>query len=179
KSYLGENMKSAKALGAAFLAGFAAMCSQSALALDSGWYAGFGVGLSMADVDNDRIKDGLLQQGLATTSISDDERDVGYKIFGGYKINRHFAVEGGYFDLGKFGFTANTSPPGTVSGSIKLSGFNLDGLGILPLSEKFSAFGRIGVQYAKAKDSISGNTLASSAANENPSKSSTNYKAGV
>jgi OOP family OmpA-OmpF porin len=172
-------MKSAKALGAAFLAGFAAMSSQSAVALDSGWYAGLGVGLSMTEIDNDRIKAGLLQQGLTTTSISDDERDVGYKIFGGYKINRHFAVEGGYFDLGKFSYTANTSPPGTVSGSIKLSGFNIDGLGILPLSEKFSAFGRIGVQYAKAKDSISGNTLASSAANESPSKSSTNYKAGV
>jgi len=38
-------------------------------------------------------------------------------------------VEGGYFNLGKFGFTASTTPAGTLTGTIKLQGVNLDAVG--------------------------------------------------
>ena len=171
-------MNSAKALGAACLVGFAAMNSQSAVAFDSGWYGGLGVGLTMSNIDDGRITSGLRGQGLTVTSINDDERDIGYKAFGGYKFTPNFALEGGYFDLGKFSYSATTSPAGTSNGSTKLSGFNVDAVGILPLTDKFSAFGRIGAQYAKAKDSFSGNGAASFA-NSSPSKGAANYKLGA
>ncbi len=158
--------------------GFAAMNCQPAVAADSGWYGGLGIGQSRAKIDDERITSGLLGSGLAVTSISDDDRDIGYKVFGGLKFNRNFALEAGYFNLGKFGFTATTSPAGTLTGNIKLSGFNLDALGILPLSDNFSAFGRIGVQYAQAKDSFAG-TGAVAVANPDPSKGAANYKAGL
>src|SRR5205085_12419688 len=61
-----------------------------------------------------------------------------------YKFNRNFAVEGGYFNLGKFGFTAHTSPAGTLEGSAKFQGANVDAVGILPLGGNFSAFARAG-----------------------------------
>ena len=32
-------------------------------------------------------------------------------------VQKNFALEAGYFDLGKFGFTATTVPAGTLSGS--------------------------------------------------------------
>jgi OmpA-OmpF porin, OOP family len=171
-------MKSAKALGTACLVGFAAMNSQPVVAADSGWYVGAGIGQSKAKIDDARITSGLLGAGLTTTSMTEDKHDTAYKIFGGYKFNRNFALEGGYFNLGQFGFTSTTNPAGTLTGKIKAQGLNFDAVGILPITERFSAFGRIGAQYAQAKDSFSG-TGAVTVADPSPSKSAFNYKAGV
>src|SRR3989304_5933084 len=99
-------MKFAKASGTLGLAAHAAIASPFPAADDTGWYGGISVGQSKAKIDDARITSGLLGRGFARTSISDDDRDTGYKLFGGYKFNKNFALEGGYFDLGKFGFTA-------------------------------------------------------------------------
>ena len=172
-------MKFAKASGTLGLAALAVIASPFAAADDTGWYGGISVGQSKAKIDDARITSGLLGRGFARTSISDDDRDTGYKLFGGYKFNKNFALEGGYFDLGKFGFMATTVlPAGTLNGNIKLQGLNLDAVGILPISEKFSAFGRIGVNYAEARDSFSG-AGAVNVLNPSPSKRDTNLKLGL
>lgn len=145
---------------------------------DAGWYGGVNIGQASAKIDNANITSNLLGSGFAASSISNDDSDTGYKLFGGYKFNRNFALEGGYFDLGRFGFTATTLPAGTLKGSIKLKGVNLDALGILPFNQKFSAFGRVGVNYAEASDSFSG-TGAVNVLNTNPSKSEANLKFGA
>jgi len=160
------------------LLGLAAISSPFASAAESGGYAGFSVGRSRADVDQARITGGLLGPGFATTTITDDDRDTGYKIFGGYQFNKNFAVEAGYFDLGQFSFTATTVPAGTLTGNFRVKGLNLDAVGILPFTEKFSAFGRVGVQYAQTRDSFVG-TGAVLVANPNPSERDTNYKYGL
>ena len=179
-------MKSVKALGTVCLVGFAAVNSQSAVAADSGWYGGLNIGQSTAKIADDRITSQLAGSGLTVTSIDDNKTDLGYKIFGGFKINRNFAIEGGYFNLGKLGFKADTVtaggvPGGTLNGDIKLQGLNLDAVGILPFTQKFSAFGRIGVQYAEAKDTFTGTGVAEgvATANPNPSKRAANYKVGL
>ena len=171
-------MKFVRVLGALSVMGFAASSSQFAAAADSEWYGGVGIGQSRAKIDDPRIISGLLSSGYATTSITDDDRDTGYKIFGGYKFNRNFALEGGYFDLGKFSFVATTVPPGTLSGRIKLRGINLDALGILPITDNFSAFGRVGVHYTEARDTFSG-TGAVVVTNPSPSKKEANLKVGL
>ena len=171
-------MKLARVSGTLGLAALAAIASPYAVAEDSGWYGGLNIGQSRAKIDDARITSNLLGAGFTTTSINDDNHDTGYKLFGGYKLNKNFAVEGGYFDLGKFGFTATTVPAGTLNGNIRLKGLNLDAVGILPFNEKFSAFGRAGVNYAQAKDSFSG-TGAVSVINPNPSKREANYKFGA
>jgi OOP family OmpA-OmpF porin len=175
---LEKNMKLAIASGTLSLVALAAITSPFAMADDTGWYGGANIGQSRAKIDDERIISGLRAGGLATTSITDDDRDTGYKIFGGYQLNKNFAVEGGYFNLGRFGYKATTSPAGTLSGNIKLKGLNLDLVGILPITEKFSAFGRAGVNYAEAKDSFSGTGLVR-VSNPNPSKRDTNYKFGL
>lgn len=171
-------MKLARASGTLSLVALAAIASPFALADESGWYGGVNAGQSRATIDNERIISGLSSGGLATSSITNDDRSTGYKIFGGYQLNKNFAVEGGYFDLGKFGYTANTVPAGTMNGNIKLRGLNLDLVGILPITEKFSAFGRAGVHYAEARDSFTG-TGAVRVTNPSPSKRDTNYKLGL
>jgi OOP family OmpA-OmpF porin len=159
------------------LAGLAAVNSPVAVAVDDNWYLGGSIGQSRSKNSHTRIST-QLGPGLTTTSINDDSTDLGYKLFGGKMFNKNFAVEGGYFDLGKFGFTANTTPPGTFAGTIKLHGFNVDAVGILPIADKFSAFGRVGLQYATAKDSFTGSG-AVTVTNPNPKKSEANYKVGL
>jgi len=169
----------AKTAGVLGLAGCVAMSSPFAAADDAFWYGGLNAGQSRAKIDDPRISAQLLNSGLATSSIVNDERDPAYKLFGGYQYNRMFALEAGYFDLGQFGYTATTVPTGTQVGKIKLKGVNLDLVGFLPLTEQFSAFGRVGVNYAQAKDNFTATGAVAAPTNANPSKSAANYKAGM
>jgi OOP family OmpA-OmpF porin len=93
-------------------------------------------------------------------------------------LNRHFSVEGGYFDLGKFGFSTTTVPTGTLGGEIRLKGINLDLVGSMPFGERFSAFGRIGVARTQANDTFAG-TGAVTVLNPSPSATSNNLKVGL
>jgi OOP family OmpA-OmpF porin len=172
-------MKSVKHSSVRGLIALAVVASPLAMADDStGWYAGANVGPSRATIDDPRIRSNLLGGGFSSSAITDDDRGTGYKIFGGYQINRNVALEGGYFNLGKFGYTANTVPAGTLNGTIKLQGLNLDLVGILPITDNFSAFGRVGVNHAQARDSFTG-TGAVRVTNPNPSKRDTNLKFGA
>ena len=172
------SVHAARLFSISFIAAASAFTVQTALAQDSGWYAGGSAGRSAATVDDARITRGLAGAGLATTSIINRDRSNGFKIYGGYQLTPNFALESGYFDLGKFGFTANTSPLGSLSGDIRVRGLNLDLVGMLPLSEQFSLLGRVGANYAQTRGAFSG-TGAVGVTNPNPSESGTNYKLGV
>ena len=170
----------ARASGTLSLAALTVIASPFAMADDAGWYVGGNLGQSRAKIDDARITSGMVGGGLTAPSIVDDNRDNGYKLFGGYQINKNFALEGGYYNLGKFGFTATTPAPtaGTLRGDIRLRGLNFDVVGILPFTEKFSAFGRVGLNYSQAQDTFAGTGLIR-ALNPNPSKNDLNYKVGL
>ena len=170
--------KVTKTIGTLGLVGCAVIASPFAMADDSGWYVGANVGQTRAKIDDARITAQLLGNGKTLTSITDDNRDTGYKLFGGYRYNKNFAVEAGYFDLGQFGFTSTTTPLGTLAGNIRLKGFNIDAVGILPITEKFSAFGRAGLNYAQARDAFTG-TGSVVVLDPTPSKRDTNLKLGL
>lgn len=160
------------------LAALAVIISPVAMAADNGWYVGTSIGQSRANIDDQGITSSLVKSGATSVSIEDDDRDLGYKVLAGYQFNRYFALEGGYFNLGKFGYTATTVPAGTLNGNIKLQGINMDAVGIWPITEKLSALGRIGANYAEARDSFTG-TGAVQVLNPNPSKNDINYKFGI
>lgn len=160
------------ALVAAF--GFSAA---SSAAIDSGWYLGGNMGHARSTIDDARIANGLLGGGFATTSLTEDDSDLGWKVFGGYQFAPWFALEGGYFNLGEFGFTANTVPAGTLRGDIELQGVNLDAVFLLPLNDWFSVFARGGVQFAEAETRFSG-TGAVNVINADRDKRDTQYKYG-
>ena len=175
-----KNMKRVvKTVGTLGLVGCAVMNSPLAVAADSGWMGGLSIGQAKAKIDNDRITNQLLGAGFTSATITDDSDDTAYKIFGGYKFNKYFALEGGYFNLGQFGYTAATVPAGTLSGTIKLQGVNLDAVGMLPITEKISAFGRVGLNYAKAKDDFTSSGSVATPTDPSPNKGDTNYKAGL
>ena len=161
------------------LAGLGSLLAASAFAQEGGYtYGGLSLGQSRAKIDEPRITASLLASGLTTTSMSRDESDTGFKLFGGYQFNRNFALEAGYFNLGKFGFTSTTVPAGTLNGRLKLQGVNLDLVGTLPLTERLSAIARVGAQYARTRDTFSGSG-AVNVLNPNPSARGFNYKAGA
>ncbi|MES2919353.1 MAG: OmpA family protein [Pseudomonadota bacterium] len=167
-----------KKIGALSLVTLSGMASPWVLADDSGWYGGASVGQSRAEIDDDRIRSSLQAAGSTATSITDDDRDTGYKLFGGYQFNRNFSLESGYFDLGSLGFTATTTPAGTLNGNIRLKGLSFDAVGTLPLTERLSALARAGLNYSQAKDSFSG-TGAVTVPNPNAKARDANYKFGV
>lgn len=171
-------MKFIKASGILGLLACTALTASAVNADDAGWYMGANIGQSTADIDNEQITDNLLEGGFSQIALENDDSDTGYKLFGGYQFNRHFAIESGYFDLGEFSYSATTMPAGTLDGQMKLKGFNVDVLGFIPFSEKFSVFGRVGANYAEAKDRFSG-TGAVNVLSPHAEERDTNLKLGA
>jgi OOP family OmpA-OmpF porin len=113
-------------------------------------YLGFGVGKS--DYDSGNIIPDLI------TSGSVDGKDTGFKIFGGYQFNPHFAVEIAYVDLGKASYSGNFGALPVTGGSLETWGLNASAVGILPLHPSFELFGKIGIfgWESKARDTTGG-----------------------
>ena len=167
--------KTSTTLGFAALAIFTAPLT---LAAEPGWYFGGNGGPSQADVDEDRIAADLLGSGFATTFMDDNERDTGFKVFGGYQFNKHFALESGYYDLGDFGYTSFTVPAGTLHGVLGARGLNLDAVLSLPFTSEFSAFVRAGAAYSEVEGAFEGTGLVNVVEPNSESKE-VNYKFGA
>lgn len=145
---------------------------------NSAWYIGAGLGQARATIDRDRIVQALTVGGSGGIVFNTDERSSAYKLFAGKQLGRHFAVEGGYFNLGRFGFDASMAPPGLLSGSASFRGVNLDLLGQLPLTERLSAYARVGANYARTNTAFGGNRLLA-ITNPNSNENKVNLKAGL
>ena len=145
---------------------------------NSAWYIGAGVGQSRATIDEPRLRASLAANGETVTGFTKDERDTGYKLFVGRQLNQYVAVEAGYFDLGKFDFKSSTSGNGVLNGQAGFRGVNLDLLGQLPLSQRLSLLGRVGMHYTKTNTEFSGNRLLGST-NTHASERKLNAKLGL
>src|SRR5438309_5844075 len=118
-------------LGAAVMAAPAVSMAQARG--DTGWYAGITVGQTdVKDVD--------------CGGLSCDKKDTAFRILGGYQINRNFAAELGYHDLGKVKATA----PG-ASLDVKANAWELVGIGAWPVANQFSVYGKLGLYRGEVK----------------------------
>lgn len=161
------------------LVAVAVLASTSAFAEDPlGWYFGGNVGRTRANFEGPATIAPLIGPGFVVNSTSKDEHDTGYKLFGGYQVNRNLAIEGGFFSLGENSYTFNTTPSGSFTGNSKVRGLNLDLVGILPVTDRFSVFGRVGAAYAQNRTSFT-NTGAVPANMSSPRASGTNLKIGA
>ncbi len=99
---------------------------------DKGFYAGGGIGSAELSEDFD--------------GFTIDTDSTAYRIFGGWRFNDYFAVEGGYQDFGDFEQQIDVG--GTpVTASLSADGFTLGVAGSLPIGERFSVMGRFGMFY--------------------------------
>jgi OOP family OmpA-OmpF porin len=109
------------------------LASAAGLSQDTGWYAGFNLGQStVKDFD-------------CTGTTSCDDKDTAWSIFGGYQFNKNFGVELGYVDLGKATQSGVVPLFGSFSASFEVTGFEFSGVGTLPISERFSMYGKLGL----------------------------------
>ena len=144
---------------------------------NTGMYVGISAGESKSKFDSGATAQSLVGAGVTAGAVNEDERGNAYKAFIGVPLSPNWAVEAGYFDLGRFGFDAATSPAGTVTGTTRIQGLNLDLVGTLPITERWSLLGRVGAAYAETKGSFSG-TGESGVSALSSSKRDTHYKYG-
>jgi OOP family OmpA-OmpF porin len=129
-------------LGAVLIAGSIALgASGAALAQDGRLYFGGSFGQAEA---NDLCSDlDALVTGLGDTLQGCDEKDSAFKIFGGFQVNPNFAIEASYFDYGKFKANGDSGgSPFTISADA--TAFGIAAVGILPVGQRFSVFGKVG-----------------------------------
>ncbi|MBC3884575.1 outer membrane beta-barrel protein [Undibacterium griseum] len=75
-----------------------------------------------------------------------------YKVFGGYNIDKNFAVEASYFSLGTI--SANSSAGGVnATSEVKGKGFELAGLYKHEFTQQLSGFAKLGIASIKAEGS--------------------------
>jgi len=132
--------------------------AQSMSGPDSGWYIGGSVGQSKA-------KD--VCSGVSGPGVSCEDTDTAYRIFGGYQINKHFAVELGYYQLGE------ATASGTFRATIESKAWDLVAVGILPIGDKFSVYGKLGMYMADTDFSTNNPAFS------NESKSNTDLTYGI
>lgn len=113
---------------------------------------------------------------LALTGEDDDE--TAYKLYGGYRFSRMFAVEGGFFDLGRYSYRYGNAF-GTFAGDTRFRGVNLDLLAMLPIWDRFSAFGRIGATYTWAETNGVGTGIVTGPTSRDQNEWGVKYGAGV
>ncbi|MDP1924000.1 MAG: TonB-dependent receptor [Thiobacillus sp.] len=134
----------------------AALGVSSAHAADTGFYVGGSLGQSKIDISASDIDAELASAGYPS-STSVDDSDTGWKLFAGYRIMKYLAVEGAYTNLGEA--SANsiiTAPPGVVNATVEGEAWTVSALGILPIGDKFSLFGRLGVNIWNVDVSATG-----------------------
>jgi OOP family OmpA-OmpF porin len=97
--------------------------------------------------DSDAI---LSSAGLTGINSSMSTSGTGLKVMLGYELNPNFAVEGGYVDMGSFGYNANFNG-GSMNVDYKGSGLNVSGLGLFALNGEVSVFGKAGLTLSNVK----------------------------
>jgi OOP family OmpA-OmpF porin len=139
--------------------------SASVQAGEPGWYVvGFGGESSASGASQNQMDDNLVAIfNAADLDVVDlasaiDDSDTGFGLAGGYQINDHFAMEFAYVDLGSVDYQATA----TVSDGVdehdadvefasSAHGPVVSVMGILPLGERFSVFGRVGLSLMNAE----------------------------
>jgi len=150
-------MKRVHAALAAAIAGAGLLASSAAMGQTSpsNWYAGVGFGSATA-------KDFCDTGGVpGVTLTSCDDKATGWKILGGYQLNKNVAFEAAYSTGSKFEASAIVSGTPT-SASAKANFLEGTVIGMLPLGERFALLGKIGLNYWDLKLSVSNAVLSGS-----------------
>jgi OOP family OmpA-OmpF porin len=135
---------------------FAAPLIMFATSASAQYYGGLNLGQSKAGLNGGGISSQFLDLGFATPQVSLSDQKTSYGLRLGYQFTPHFAVEGNYADLGKSSYNANVTPSGTLSTEPRARGYGFDLVGTLPIFDKFSLLGRVGVRRTKTDGGFAG-----------------------
>jgi hypothetical protein len=115
-------------------------------------YAGIQVGMDDSDYP-------ASNQDGSVTGVQDDDEDVGQGVFVGYQIGDHFAVQGGYREVGESDFKGESAggeswAAGPVRALLEADGWDLGVLGRWPLTDRWFAIGYVGAYFWESKETF-------------------------
>ncbi len=132
------------------------------------WYIGGGAGTGHLARNANELT------GLNNATL--DDNDTAWTIRGGWRFSPFAAVEIGYYDFGRYGFSGtavgNFAP---VEGSAKAHSVGISLVGILPINQ-FDLYGRIG--FAHSELNFNANGPLGGVANENQRQDEATYGLG-
>jgi len=123
------------------------------------------VAVALAAAANSALAGGFFDEpavyggiGYAKTNFNDDDQfdgmslddsDNGIHAFGGYRFNRYFAVELGVRDLGQY-----SARSGSISVKDEFTATTIGAVGLLPLGDNFSLYGRVGAGVVRLDEKV-------------------------
>lgn len=93
------------------------------------------------------------------SGISKKETSTAWRLFGGYSFTENLGIEGGYLDLGKSSFTAQSSggiswSPGKVGTDFEADGWYLEGVVRYPIAPRWTMYARVGAYRWHTKETF-------------------------
>ncbi|MFZ5614628.1 MAG: outer membrane beta-barrel protein [Pseudomonadota bacterium] len=147
---------------------------------DSGFYLLGSAGLTDTGGRKSQADTTITNLGVTAFTSQADEKDKGYKFQAGYRLTPHFAIEGGYMDLGRYTYNAvATVPVATRNGKGTIDAWNIDVIGSLPLTDQFSLLGKLGVAAHQLKFHCDGTGIPCANPDRKARGSSLHYGVGV
>jgi len=116
----------------------------------SHWYGGVALGQTIQDLLPEAVPIAGTSSGAGTSTLNAGHNRSGFKVFTGYRLHRNFALEAAYTDYGVFAATrfVTGSADRRLKATMKITGFSLEGVGILPFESGFSLYAKLGALYA-------------------------------
>lgn len=156
-----------KKIALALMTAAGLVCATTVFADDEGWYVYGAVGQTTGNSDQSTLDNALTSVGAVGFSSSLSTPTI-YNLDVGYQVSKYFAVEGGYLGATSENYNAaggNLLDP--VTASAKVTGWTLVAVGILPLDDqfnfmglplpdRFSLLGKIGVAGIKDTATVTG-----------------------
>lgn len=126
-----------------------------ASAQDSGFYLGGSYGESYGRLSRAEVAQTFVDNGRQVLTLDKTDEDNAGKLLLGYDINRIFAAEFSYFNLGKYEFNTTLAPAQNMRGRAAVEGFGLDLVTKMPITDNLSALLRAGVARTSVTQSFS------------------------
>ena len=134
------------------------------------WYFGGSSGWAHSDFSEGQLESHLATAGYGGTSVSVNQDDTAWKLFGGYRFNSTWALEAAWTDLGEVGSTVqgtvdDSQIPALLDTAAQSHGYlarglNIAGVAALPLDKGFTPFLKLGLYRwwaeVKVKEEMSG-----------------------
>jgi OOP family OmpA-OmpF porin len=152
-------------LAAALVAAMPVMAQQ--MPYPSPWYLGAGVGSGHLGVSGTDLT------GLSNAQV--DDKDTTYTVRMGWRPSPFWAIELGYYDLGRYKFHGSGAI--SVDGQAQAKSVGLSAVGIVPL-DQFELYGRIGYARSELKANASA-TIHPNAENVKDKQNEATYGVGA
>lgn len=112
-----------------------AVLAAPAAATETGFYVGAGLGVSSVDMRD-------FNPDYAGLRFEDDE--LGFKLFGGFRLLKYFALEASYVDFGNVKAWEGGNIQVYAEANVGISMWSGYAVGLVPVSDKVDFFGKLG-----------------------------------